>query len=252
LQIEPEQVELLRELADRARGANRDNRLFMMLGSLSVTTLMGPGGQRDISPSEEHDIHDLAHEGLLRIRNQNLSGDLHFTVAPEAYTFLAEHASKEPLVQVEETVIRRYIDGAAFKGRYPVAYARWSEAAALLWGPEPDRELTTIGHKTREAVQEFATALIEHANLKEVDSDRAHTASRLRAVIDNHRDRLGEARRELLDALVVYWGEANDLLQRQEHGGQKEGLPLDWEDGRRAVFQTAIVMYEIDRMLAAG
>jgi hypothetical protein len=52
-----------------------------------------------------------------------------------------------------------------------------------------------------------------------------------------HRDRLGEARRHLLDALIVYWGEVLDLIERQEHGGQKEGEPLTWEDGRRAVFQ---------------
>jgi hypothetical protein len=69
------------------------------------------------------------------------------------------------------------------------------------------------------------------------------------AVIARHGGQLGEARSHLLDALLAYWGEVNDLLQRQEHGGQKEGEPLTWEDGRRAVFHTAIVMYEIDRTL---
>jgi hypothetical protein len=38
-------------------------------------------------------------------------------------------------------------------------------------------------------------------------------------------------------------------FKRQEHGGQKEGRPLTWEDARRVVFQTLIVMYEIDRAL---
>ena len=38
-----------------------------------------------------------------------------------------------------------------------------------------------------------------------------------------------------------------DLVQRQEHGGQKEGEPLGWEDGRRVVFQTANVMVELHR-----
>jgi hypothetical protein len=41
----------------------------------------------------------------------------------------------------------------------------------------------------------------------------------------------------------------SDLVQRQEHAGQREGEPLVWEDGRRIVFQTAIVMFEIDRSL---
>jgi hypothetical protein len=39
-------------------------------------------------------------------------------------------------------------------------------------------------------------------------------------------------------------------VQRQEHGAQKEGRPLVWEDGRRVVFQTAIVMFELDRALS--
>ena len=85
--------------------------------------------------------------------------------------------------------------------------------------------------------------------MRGASSDPAHTANRLRAVIDAHRGGLGEARSQLLDALIVYWGEVIDLLQRQEHGGQNEGEPLAWEDGRRAVFQTAVVMYEIDRTL---
>lgn len=49
----------------------------------------------------------------------------------------------------------------------------------------------------------------------------------------------------MLDALVVYWGTVSDLIQRQEHGAQKEGEALRWEDGRRVVFQTAVVMFEI-------
>ncbi len=40
------------------------------------------------------------------------------------------------------------------------------------------------------------------------------------------------------------------LVQRQEHGGQKEGAALRWEDARRVACQTAVVMFEIDRSLA--
>jgi hypothetical protein len=39
------------------------------------------------------------------------------------------------------------------------------------------------------------------------------------------------------------------LVQRQEHGAQKEVTPLTWEDARRVVFQTCVVMYEINRAL---
>jgi hypothetical protein len=58
---------------------------------------------------------------------------------------------------------------------------------------------------------------------------------------------LGDTRRALLAALLAYWGTVSDLVQRQEHGAQKQGEPLTWEDTRTVVFQTAIVMFEIAR-----
>ena len=204
---------------------------------------------RELTEAEEQDIQDFEAMGLIRVRSRGRHNELRFTVAPEAHSLLAEAAGRQPLKKVEDEIVNRYIDEADFRARYPDAYQRWTESAQLLWSEDPDAELTTIGHKTREAVQAFATALVERENLEGVDASPAHTVARPNAVIHSYKDRLGEARHELLDALVHYWGEVNDLLQRQEHGGQKEGDPLAWEDGRRAVFQTAVVMYEIDRTL---
>jgi hypothetical protein len=69
-------------------------------------------------------------------------------------------------------------------------------------------------------------------------------------VLDQHRPRVGTTAAPFLVALLAYWGTVSDLVQRQEHGAQKEGGPLVWEDGRRVVFQTAIVMFEVDRALS--
>ncbi|MGN6202575.1 MAG: hypothetical protein ACTHNY_09240 [Solirubrobacterales bacterium] len=247
MQLEPEQVELLRELAEAARDAPREDRSFMVLPALGGTTLHGPVN-REISQAEEHDLDDLAAVGYLRIRRRGSHGTYDFTVAPEAFTLLAEMSATEPLITVEDEIVR-YIDSRDFQDRHPDAYRKWAEAAKLMWGSESEAELTTIGHKAREAVQAFTSGLVARYGLKDVTENPAHTAARLRAVVDHHRDSLGAARGDVLDALVNYWGEVNDLLQRQEHGGQKEGEPLSWEDGRRAVFQTALVMYEIDRTL---
>lgn len=244
--FEPETVALLRELADAARSVPRDQREFHVLPHLSGCTLHGPGQRTSLSAAEERDIDDLAAAGLLRRRNRSQHSSS-FTVAPEAYVFLQDTDSREPLGRVEGEVTR-YLDAPAFRDKYVMPYQRWQEAAQLLWGPHAENELTTIGHKTREAVREFASQLVKDYAVS-TTTDPAKTVARLKAVVDAHRDRLGEARRHLLDALVSYWGEVNDLLQRQEHGGQKEGVPLAWEDGRRAVFQTALVMYEIDRTI---
>jgi len=56
-------------------------------------------------------------------------------------------------------------------------------------------------------------------------------------------------RRDLAEALIVYWGTVADLTQRQEHGAQRDQAPLTWEDSRRVVTQTLMVMYELDREL---
>jgi hypothetical protein len=68
---------------------------------------------------------------------------------------------------------------------------------------------------------------------------------RIRAVLST-RER-SAAHQAFLTALLSYWGTVSDLVQRQEHGAQKEGEPLTWEDARRVVFQTAVVMFEIAR-----
>ena len=73
---------------------------------------------------------------------------------------------------------------------------------------------------------------------------------RVRGVLELHRDKLGSREKEFLDSLIAYWSAANDLIQRQEHGDQKSGRELIWEDGRRVVFQAASVMFELDRSLS--
>ena len=78
--------------------------------------------------------------------------------------------------------------------------------------------------------------------------DKSRDINRIQAVVDQRRSQLGTTA-ALLDALVSYWRVVSGLVQRQEHGAQKEGRPLVWEDGRRVVFQTAIIMFEVDRML---
>jgi hypothetical protein len=71
----------------------------------------------------------------------------------------------------------------------------------------------------------------------------------MRGVLDANRERLGDSKSELLVALLMYLDAVNGLVQRQEHGDQKPGEPLTWEDARASVFQTANLMFEFDRVL---
>jgi hypothetical protein len=72
----------------------------------------------------------------------------------------------------------------------------------------------------------------------------------LRAVVESQRSRLGDAKADLLAALSDYLDAVNKGLQRQEHGDQKVGDPLTWEHARAAVFNTAMLMHEYDRLLS--
>jgi hypothetical protein len=62
------------------------------------------------------------------------------------------------------------------------------------------------------------------------------------------RDALGDTTYKFL---LAYWAAVNDLAERAEHGSQQEGSPLLWEDGRRLVFQTLLVMVELKAALSA-
>jgi hypothetical protein len=53
----------------------------------------------------------------------------------------------------------------------------------------------------------------------------------------------------LLTALADYQDAVNAVIQRQEHGDQRPGNPLTWEDARAAVFQTANMLHEYARLL---
>ncbi len=188
--------------------------------------------------------------GMIHTFDHNGQGGFGFSISPygfQIYEDLKLHAGK-PTAQIEEDV-RSYLDSEEFARKYATASQLWRDAAELLWQANSTRNFSLIGHKCREAIQEFVTRLLERLSITDANSHKAMTRARFSAVLDARREALGEARSELLDALFNYWRAAGDVIQRQEHAGQREGEPLVWEDGRRVVFQTAILMYEVDRTL---
>jgi hypothetical protein len=245
VQLEPEQVELFLWMVEAARDAPREEREWYAFATGGGTDILqGPGGQRSIILS---DIHELAYAGLLR---HVPSTDEGYLVSPEGYTRYAEikREQGEPVERVEEQP-ERYFDSQAFQTAHPRAYGLWSEAEALLWSAESDADFTIIGHKAREAMQAFATELAERYGTPEVESNPALVNKRLGAVIAIHESRLGEKRGALLKALGDYSEATMGVIQRQEHGGQKEGQPLSWQDARRVIFHVAVVMFEFSLML---
>jgi hypothetical protein len=245
--LEEEQEQLLQVLVEASRNVERAKRQqFMFVATFGGSSITHPGLPDGKVEAYKGDIETLAREGLSALRYGS-HGSLFFDVTPLGFRYYEEIKGRlnQPAERVE-TAVRQYLDSTRFQHRYPGAYRKWTEAEALLWSSESESQFTTIGHLCREAVQEFAEALVQQQQVPDADPDKAHTVARIRSVLNSKKGQLGSREKPFLDALLTYWGTVGDLTQRQEHGGQKEGKPVVWEDARRVVFQCAVVMFEID------
>lgn len=245
--LEEEQKELLMALVEAWRNIPRENRRKFIF-----VEVLGRGGLilgLDNYPNPYlGDIEALADTGLLNLSRER-GGHTQFDITAGGFEYYRrlKQARGEPVQRVTEDV-RTYLEGEVFKNRHPDAYAKWAQAEALLWSSDTNDQLTTIGHLCREAVQLFATSLVVRYKPPDVTNDVTKTVKRISAVLEQHN--IGKKTEALLKALLSYWVELNELVQRQEHGAQKEGEALKWEDGRRVVFHTAIAMFEIDKALS--
>lgn len=180
------------------------------------------------------------------LRNRAAGAGIDRRVTPEGLRKSGiEHSGGRASV---EGRIEAYVDEPAFHKRYPEAYDKW-RVAHVLYVENPRRHATRIGHDCREAMMAFASELAA-AHGVVLDSPSTHTIDRVGTVLDLYRDRLGEDAPVFIGALVGYWRAVTKLAQRQEHGASKK-TPLAPEDARRVVFQTMLVMYEVDRLVGS-
>ena len=172
-----------------------------------------------------------------------------FAITPDGFDHYEkiQRAKGAGLVRIESEV-RRFIAGDELVRRFPEALAKWSQAEARLWGADVEQQLTTIGHECREAVQLFGASFCTLAGAMP-SLNPTQTIDNARSGLNALKTRLPKTVHPMLDALLVYWGTVDDLVQRQEHGASKEGAPIGWIDARRVVFQAAMTMYEMSHAL---
>ena len=199
------------------------------------------------------DVQDLAGLGLIAVRGHGGHNEFSFDVSPQGFaTYSQLRAGSSERVEQIPDLMHAYVDSGVFRSRYAEAVEKWMAAEKALWATDSDTRTTEIGHLCREALQFFASALLAAAPGVEADTDPAHTVARVRSVLHDKEPAMSDTVRAFLDSLLVQWGCVSDLVQRQEHGALREGGDLVWEDARRVVFQTLIVMYEIDRAVSLG
>lgn len=252
LNLLPGQEELLEELIEATQALPRHAQELTLIsgtdqepGDLVLTS------EGRMIKALRSDIWQLKREGLISARwNVSSEVPVPFGLTKSAYDWYQERRRASDAMEGVDVEIGIHLRSEGFRERYPGAHQRWSEAIDLVKESTPDQDLTTVGHKAREAMQRFVSELVEHYEPSEVEGDPAKTINRMRAVLDMAASSLPERRRDLLESLLALWKAVNGLVQRQEHGDQKTGDPVTWDDARATVFQTGLVMFEIDRVLA--
>ncbi len=185
----------------------------------------------------------MGRQGLLNVTYQQHS--LKFDVSPLGFRYYEElrHRAGEPPQRVVAE-LRHHIDSQSFRSRCPEAYEKWQLAESLLWVADSKQQTTTIGHHCREALQDCIHALTLEHDPSASPEDKPKVIARAKVLLASAKARLGDRVAAYLDALLAYWGTVHDLVQRQEHGAAKEGSPLLWDDARRVVVGTLLVMTE--------
>lgn len=245
--LEPEQKELLIAMVEAHRNVPKEKRQgFLFVDSPEGSIIIHLGSPNLKISAYIGNLEVLSNAELLQRR----SASQIFDVTPlgfKYYEYLILSLG-QPVQQVEKKIIN-YLDADHFRKRYAKAFEKWTSANEKLWSTDSEKQLTEIGHLCREAMQEFVTVLVDHLKPPQVNPDKARTVARLKALMEIKTNQLGTTLTPFLKALIDYWGTVSDLVQRQEHASLKEGKPLVWEDGRRVVFQTAIVMFELDEAM---
>ncbi len=250
--LEPEQITLLSSFIEMLRNIPREKRIKfigsrMSDGRSSVIHPYAPGQNLTILLE---DIEILNREGLVNLSYKE-SGSFNFSITPLGLKYYEyQQTQTVPISMRIEKPLRNYLEGDRLRQVYPLAFDKWSKAESKLWSTDTQDELSIVGHLCREAMQEFVTCLVDKYKPLNVDEDKSRDISRLRCVINHCANHLPKTIVPFLDSIISYWGTLNDLVQRQEHAAQKEGLAVNWEDARRVVFHTAVVFLEIDKVLS--
>ncbi len=247
--FEPEQEKLLTLLVEAYRNVPSEKREpFRATRDNEGTSLHHPGLPGRTVPLNWEDLDTLARYGMVTVHSpgENMRS---FTVSPDGFEHYSQMHGGEPAGQVEEETLS-YLDSREFRESHPEAYDHLSRAAEGLRSGDTDQNCTEIGHHCRNALMAFADSLLSRYRSEGPTDDRTKTEGRLRAVVAPIRPTLGSKASDFLDALIAYWRAVSNLAMRQDHGANREDEEHTWEDARRLVFQTAVVMFEIDRALA--
>jgi hypothetical protein len=128
----------------------------------------------------------------------------------------------------------------------------------MLWCADSRGKVLAVRHKARDAIQAFSVSMLERSmplamgphwpSLLADGSQRPEPLDSLASIAAAYGEQLGPGRSQLLCELLEPWRALSGKLQRQH--GSRAAERVRWEDGRRLVLFTALVMVEFDRSFA--
>jgi hypothetical protein len=173
-------------------------------------------------------------------------------------------AAPAPVEVVEferiEDYLRAYLESEGFRSAHPLACGRWVVAWELLWCADSRAKVMAVGQRARTAMLAFAASMLERSVPLAMDANwpellagppqSPEPVDGLVTITEASRRELGEERYAILQSLLEDWRSLLERVERHGEASQAVGERLRWEDGRRLVLFTALVMVETDRSFA--
>lgn len=237
------QEELLFKLADKDRELNslgKDRGIRVSNTFDGFILRIG----RETIPHDPGDWVELQNKKLVIFAFKNLlSGDTTYAVSAEGIAYAQSIRLKRGLgPSIAERKVLWLTDET--RQRYPDCIKLLEDAASLFWSDNRDSNLSTIGHKCREALQEFSSALYQEICPNNEALPKEKTRSKLRAVIEKIKPEIGDSNHDLTDALLSLWNAVDNLAQKVEHTNQ-----LSAGDVERLLLYSHLIMAELDQLV---
>ncbi|HEY2398173.1 MAG TPA: hypothetical protein VGH78_04190 [Solirubrobacteraceae bacterium] len=163
-----------------------------------------------------------------------------------------------------EDYLRSYLEDERFRSTHPLACGRWIVSWEMLWCADSRARVIAVGKRAREAMQAFGGSLLEARAPLPLDpkwpelltervprgEPHGDAIAGVAGVVRACGEQLGYERCALLSCLFEHWRALAENVRRHEPGHWPAAERLRWEDGRRLVLLTALVMVEVDRSFA--
>jgi hypothetical protein len=226
-------VELSKKIPD---GESTEFWYIETLGSNSIS--LAGEELKGINPV---DLLELQYSSLIT-HTRGSKGANSYAVTNRGFEYVARATTPASVVEEAVTLVTTRLPK-----EFDTAHGLIDAAAKKLPLAKTENDFSEIGHKCREALQEFAAVLYAQQIPPDEQTvlPKDKTVEHIRAVLEHWKPKLGETTTSLLDAILVYWGTVSDQVQKIEHRGQTASRPLTWNDARRAVRHTYLIMTEI-------